>query len=61
MRVPFVSASGLVATLLACGSLAQTYPVKPVKLIVTYPPGGSSDLMARVFGQKLGEIGRAHV
>jgi tripartite-type tricarboxylate transporter receptor subunit TctC len=35
---------------------AQTYPAKPVKLIVTYPPGGSSDLMARVFGQKLGEV-----
>src|SRR6266850_4861896 len=35
---------------------AQTYPSKPVRLIVTYPPGGSSDLMARVFGAKLGEI-----
>src|SRR5260370_29701844 len=56
MRRPFVFAFGLVATLLACSSLAQTYPAKPVKLIVTYPPGGSSDLMARVFGQKLGEL-----
>jgi tripartite-type tricarboxylate transporter receptor subunit TctC len=37
-------------------ALAQAYPTKPVKLIVTYPPGGSSDLMARVFGQKLSEI-----
>jgi len=35
---------------------AQSYPTKPVKLIVTYPPGGSSDLMARVFGAKLGEL-----
>ena len=35
---------------------AQTYPSKPVRLIVTYPPGGSSDLMARVFGQKLSEV-----
>src|SRR5438034_10732727 len=43
-------------TLVAGGALAQSYPVKPVKLIVTYPPGGSSDLMARVFGQKLGEV-----
>ena len=47
---------GLTAALLGCGALAQSYPVKPVRLIVTYPPGGSSDLMARVFGQKLGEI-----
>jgi tripartite-type tricarboxylate transporter receptor subunit TctC len=37
-------------------ALAQTYPSKPVKLIVTYPPGGSSDLMARVFGAKLAEL-----
>ena len=37
-------------------ALAQSYPSKPVRLIVTYAPGGSSDLMARVFGQKLSEI-----
>jgi tripartite-type tricarboxylate transporter receptor subunit TctC len=42
---------------IACTTaFAQAYPTKPVKLIVTYPPGGSSDLMARVFGAKLGEI-----
>ena len=35
---------------------AQQYPSKPVKLIVSYPPGGSSDLMARVFGAKLTEM-----
>ena len=40
-----------------CGNvLAQGFPSKPVRLIVTYPPGGSSDLMARVFGQKLSEV-----
>src|SRR5258706_10159626 len=37
-------------------SSAQTYPSKPVRLIVAYPPGGSSDLMARVFGAKLTEL-----
>ena len=46
----------LVLSALACGALAQAYPAKPVRLIVTYPPGGSSDLMARVFGAKLGEL-----
>ena len=34
---------------------AQNFPSKPVKLVVTYPPGGSSDLMARIMGQKLSE------
>jgi tripartite-type tricarboxylate transporter receptor subunit TctC len=50
---------GLLAVALsafACGVFAQAYPAKPVRLIVTYPPGGSSDLMARVFGAKLGEL-----
>jgi tripartite-type tricarboxylate transporter receptor subunit TctC len=37
-------------------SLAQSFPTKPVKLIVTYPPGGSSDLMSRVYGAKLAEF-----
>jgi tripartite-type tricarboxylate transporter receptor subunit TctC len=52
----FVLAFGLIAALFAGAALAQAYPSKPVRLIVTYPPGGSSDLMARVFGQKLGEV-----
>ena len=44
------------ATLFAGSVAAQTYPSKPVRLIVTYPPGGSSDLMGRVLGQKLSEL-----
>ena len=39
----------------AANAIAQGFPSRPVRLIVTYPPGGSSDLMARVFGQKLSE------
>src|SRR5436189_4579012 len=35
---------------------AQQYPARPVKLIVAYPPGGSSDLMARVFAAKLSDM-----
>jgi tripartite-type tricarboxylate transporter receptor subunit TctC len=46
----------LALSLFVCLVNAQSYPAKPVKLIVTYPPGGSSDLMARVFGAKLGEL-----
>ena len=36
-------------------SFAQNFPNKPIKLVVTYPAGGSSDLMARIMGQKLSE------
>jgi len=37
-------------------AFGQAYPSKPVRLIVTYPPGGSSDLMSRVYGAKLAEF-----
>ena len=52
----FVLVIALVAGLAAGAALAQSYPTKSVKLIVTYPPGGSSDLMARILGQKLSEL-----
>ena len=34
---------------------AETYPSRPVHLIIGYPPGGSADMTARLFGQWLGD------
>jgi hypothetical protein len=35
---------------------AQSYPVKPIRLIIPYPPGGSVDLVGRNFAKKLTDL-----
>jgi tripartite-type tricarboxylate transporter receptor subunit TctC len=44
-----------VALSVGAGAGAQEYPSKSVKLVVPYPPGGGTDVLARLVGQKLSE------
>jgi tripartite-type tricarboxylate transporter receptor subunit TctC len=44
---------GLALGLCCFAATAQTFPSRPVRLIVTFPPGGPSDFVARALGQKL--------
>ena len=50
-RVALASLLGLLATV----SLAQTWPAKPLRVVVNFPPGGAADQIARVIGQPLSE------
>lgn len=58
-RRPFLIAATSLATSLADPALAQTWPDRPVRIIVSAPPGGGSDVVGRLlaegFGTTLGQ------
>jgi tripartite-type tricarboxylate transporter receptor subunit TctC len=48
-----VAAATLAATPSSAQSAADKYPERPIKIIVPFAPGGSTDILARVIGQKM--------
>lgn len=54
--------AGAVWLLVACAAFGQSWPARPVKLVIPFPPGGNTDSSARVIAQALQErLGQAVV
>jgi tripartite-type tricarboxylate transporter receptor subunit TctC len=58
----FIFAAVLFAASVSGGVHAQSYPSKPIRLILPFPPGAPSDMVGRTVGQKIGEqLGQAFI
>jgi len=55
MKFILVLLSGLISLMLSAPVNAQTYPNKPVRVVIPYPPGGPTDIVARVLFQQVSE------
>jgi len=53
MSASRAGAFALAVLLLPVGTAAQSYPAKPVRLVVPYPPGGSNDVLSRITAQAM--------
>ncbi len=55
-RAAKFAATVVIAPFFVCGlSIAQTWPAKPVRVVIPWPPGGSNDVVGRIVMQKVGE------
>jgi tripartite-type tricarboxylate transporter receptor subunit TctC len=56
MRPAWALAAGLLLLLPPAAGSTEDFPIKPIRLIVPFPPGGPNDIIARVVGQRMSEL-----
>lgn len=55
LRTPLAAICAVLLALAVGNVVAEEYPIRPVRLIIGFPPGGATDLVARTIAVKLGE------
>lgn len=55
-KILYAFLAGSLTVAFAGHGMAQSYPTKPIRLIVPFAPGGTSEVLGRMIGQKMGEL-----
>jgi len=55
-RRPHFFFAALTILALTCGAKAEDYPNRPVRILVSFSAGGLTDIVGRIFAQKLSEL-----
>ena len=61
LRLAILLSSALMFAGIACGVHAQSYPTRMIRIVVPFPPGGATDVFARMMAQPLAENVRQQV